>query len=447
MPARSTGVATRTDRSASGDGAHWASVLIVSLFVVFIVFPKTLAQAAAPEADIAAGAPTISTYGVAVLGLTAGGLLTYPSWRRLPHGPPGMLAFPCFAGLALALVWGPSPERLSGYIQLLMGAAALAIGSTLARSALTTSRDQSLVARAVLAIVVIEVVASVAQRLGLDLNPMKPDLAALMGDRVNGTLNHPNNLGKSMLVLIVVCLGLSSSDARSVRRCAAGATGLAFVPLLLSGGRANLAAAVLTIFFWSLLSTGRRPALVRLGLPVLLVIVILPFAGGIVERFEADPEGGPRRELNATAIAQIGMRPLWGTGPNAYVSVVQDFDPVVAAGYPVHNTFFLTAAEFGIPGAVLYWLPIAALLVTLWRGRRRPGIPGAMAIAVIASLPGLYFVTTTGWAMLSGSMLPLWSLVFGLAYGLNRAGKSPVRARGASVVAVPAVRPSTARPQ
>jgi O-antigen ligase len=375
---------------------------------------------AAPDADIASGAPSVTTYGVALALLALAAVATFPSWRLVPKAPPGVLAFPVFAVLCLLFVWERTPERVSGVAQLALGVLALIFGTAIAGSALAVRRGQRTVAYAVLAIVALEALVAMLQRLGFAINPMKPELAELMGSRVNGTLNHPNNLGKSMLILVVLSLGMSTIRARGPRVAARAAWMLAFVPLILSGGRANLVAAVLTVVFWNLLSTSRRSLAARLGIPLLLVVALLPFIGGVVERFEADPEGGPRQHLTQTALDQIALRPMWGTGPNAYVTVVRDYDPIVAAGYPVHNTYLLTVAEFGIPGALIYWFPVAAVVLAAWRSRTKPGLTGTMATAVIASVPGLYVVTTTGWAMLSGSMLPLWCLVFGLTYGLTR---------------------------
>jgi hypothetical protein len=82
----------------------------------------------------------------------------------------------------------------------------------------------------------------------------------------------------------------------------------------------------------------------------------------------------------------------------------------------VHNTFLLTAAELGVLGAILFWLPVTGLLAMAWISRRRPGFAGPFALAVIASAPGLYLVNSSGWAVLSGPLLPLWFLVYGFAY-------------------------------
>jgi O-antigen ligase len=187
------------------------------------------------------------------------------------------------------------------------------------------------------------------------------------------------------------------------------------IPLGLSQGRANILAAFTTIIFWALLSGRRRSLALRLGLPLIVVLAALPFAGSIAKRIEEDPNGGPRAGLTATAYEQIDREP-WGVGPNSYVAVVSAYSSVVALGYPVHNTFLLTAAELGIPGAILFWLPIAGLLVLAIRSRRRDGFAGSFAIAILASAPGLYVVNATGWGMLSLFPLPLWFLVCGIAY-------------------------------
>jgi O-antigen ligase len=164
-------------------------------------------------------------------------------------------------------------------------------------------------------------------------------------------------------------------------------------------------------------------------------LVVLPFASTIATRIQEDPNGGPRAGLAAAALEQIDRQP-WGIGPNTYVSVVSKYDAVTASGDPVHNTFLLTAAELGVLGAVLFWLPVAGLVTIAWMSRRRPGFAGSFALAIVASAPGLYVVNATGWAILRGPLLPLWFLVCGIAYsqlGSARWGLSTSRNRRAAM--------------
>src|SRR5207249_6084713 len=131
---------------------------------------------------------------------------------------------------------------------------------------------------------------------------------------------------------------------------------------------------------------------------------------------------------------QIHREP-WGIGPNSYVSVVSAYDAVTASGYPVHNTFLLTTAELGVLGAFLFWLPIAGLLVAAWTSRKRAGLAGSFAIAIVASAPGLYVVNATGWAILRGPLLPLWFVICGLAYSqIGSASWAWVRRTGGSAM-------------
>jgi uncharacterized membrane protein YhaH (DUF805 family) len=236
-----------------------------------------------------------------------------------------------------------------------------------------------------------------------------------MGHRTNGTTNHPDNLGKVLLLLLILSLGLMGTTDARARRFLWVAVILMFIPLGLSEGRANILAALTTIIFWAMLAGKRRSLSIRVGIPLVVVLVFLPFAGSIAKRLQEDPNGGPRAGLAATAYEQIHRQP-WGVGPNSYVSVVSAYNPVTALGYPVHDAYLLTAAELGILGAVLFWLPLAWLLSLAVVSRRREGFAGSFAIAILASVPGLYVVTTTGWAMLSLFLLPFWFLINGIAY-------------------------------
>ena len=55
----------------------------------------------------------------------------------------------------------------------------------------------------------------------------------------------------------------------------------------------------------------------------------------------------------------IREHPWAGVGPNSYVAIAGASDPLTASGVPVHNVLLLSAAELGIIGALLLWLPFA----------------------------------------------------------------------------------------
>jgi O-antigen ligase len=395
----------------------WPVLVLIALLFCLVVFPKFLSHSNLDptHVGIAQSAPVVATYTVVLLG-AAYALLLRLLYRPRPRSLPiSVFVFLAFLAIGFGTIWHGSEEQVAGALQLSLGFCGWFIGAQLGPLVLAQERRVRWIAGMVLGLVGVETVVTLLQRAGVRINPMRPALAAIMGHRTNGTTNHPDNLGKVLLFLLILCLGLiATSDARA-RRMLWISVVLLFIPLGLSEGRANLLAALTTIVFWALLSGRRRSAAIRVGIPLVAALVILPFYGSIASRIEKDPNGGPRAGLASAAIEQIQREP-WGVGPNSYVSVVSAYDAVTAAGYPVHNTFLLTAAELGILGAILFWLPVVGLLVAAWTRRRRSGFQGSFAIAILASAPGLYVVNASGWAILSGQLFPLWFLVCGIAY-------------------------------
>lgn len=396
-----------------------------TLFLIAgVLFPKRVLGT--PEAGItgiATPIPTLSTYSALIVIGVAGLVATYPSWTRLRLIPVSMTLFSVTLLALYALAWDRTGAQTSGLLQLGSGVGAWAIGSVVGRRLFVDERAVRLFTTGLLAIVSLEAVVAFAQTIGVPINPMDADTAALMGDRVNGTLNHPNNLGKAMLISMIISLGLAGSPDTSNRRRAIAAALVALLPLALGQGRANVAAALFLLVLWALFGTGRRNLAVRLGIPLVAVAIVLPFTGTLIDRLQTDPEGGARNRLAEAAAAQISRAPLTGTGPNSFVTIVGDYDAVVGSGYPVHNAFLLTVAELGAVAGALFWLPVLGLAAGAWRARRYPTYAGAFATTILASLPGLYLVNATGWALLSSSLLPLWFFACGLGYAAIRLGK------------------------
>jgi O-Antigen ligase len=394
----------------------WAVLLLVVLLCNITLYPKAFStDPNLKHVGIAQSIPALTTYTALLLGIAYVLLLRRLRRPRVRSLPISVFVFLGFLAVAFGTIWRGTDEQLAGALQLGLGFCAWFVGGQLGPVILDDNRHVRWIAGTIAGLVGIETLVTLLQRAGVRIIPMKPALAVLMGHRTNGTTNHPDNLGKILLLLLVLSLGLmGTADARA-RRMLWIAVVLMFIPLGLSEGRANILAALTTVVFWAILSGRRRPAAIRVGVPLIVVLVFLPFAGAITKRIAEDPNGGPRAGLAATAVEQIHRDP-WGVGPNSYVSVVSAYNPVTAIGYPVHNTFLLTAAELGILGAILFWLPVAGLIAVAWIARKRPGFAGSFAIAILASAPGLYVINATGWAILSNQLFPLWFLICGIAY-------------------------------
>jgi O-Antigen ligase len=389
---------------------------LILLLSSLILLPKSFSHDPNPRhIGIAQSVPVVATYTVILLGIgyvLILRLLYRPQARSLPIS---VFIFVGFLIVGFSAIWHGTEEQLAGALQLGLGFCAWFVGGQLGPLIVSQTRRIQWIAGTILGLVSIEMGVTLLQRAGIRINPMKPALAAIMGHRTNGTTNHPDNLGKVLLLLLILALGLMGTTDARARKMLWIAIVLMFVPLGLAQGRANILAALATIVLWALLSGRRRSVAIRIGIPLVIILIFLPFVGSIEHRVEEDPNGGPRAGLAATALEQIHRQP-WGVGPNSYVSVVSAYNSVTAIGYPVHNTFLLTAAELGVLGAVLFWLPVAGLIVAAWISRKRKGFAGSFAIAILASAPGLYIVNASGWAILSSFLLPLWFLVNGIAY-------------------------------
>jgi hypothetical protein len=405
------GVAVATARRPG-----WPVLALILLLCSLILLPRSLSHDPNPRhVGIALSVPAVATYTVTVFGLGYVLLLRVLYRPRARSIPISVFVFLGFLVVGFSDIWHGTDEQFSGALQLGLGFCAWFVGGQLGPLILRQERHIRWIAGSILGIVGIEALVTALQRAGIRINPMNPALAALMGNRTNGTTNHPDNLGKVLFLLLILSLGLMATTDARARRMLWIAVVLMFIPLGLSEGRANILAALTTIIFWALLSGRRRSIGIRVGIPLVVILIFLPFAGSIAKRVEEDPQGGGRTGLAAAAYEQIHRQP-WGVGPNSYVSVVSKYDYLTNTGYSVHNTFLLTAAELGVLGAILFWLPVAGLLVLAVINRKHSGFAGSFAIVVIASAPGLYVINATGWAMISSFLLPLWFLICGFAY-------------------------------
>lgn len=307
-------------------------------------------------------------------------------------------------------IWESTSLVQAGLLQLMLGVLAWGVGSHLGNQSTIDISFAKFFSGLITGIIVLETVIALAQFLGLSINSMDPSTAALMGSRVNGSMNHPNNLGKVLLFLIIILIPFLRSKDKQVRQRSLAGILLAFLPMALTGGRATFIAALVVVVLTGILSRGMKG---RLAMPLGVLVLILPFIDSIWQRFEEDPEGGSRAYLLDIAIRQITAHPWEGIGPNSYVSLVGLTDALTATGLPVHNTFLLTAAELGIPVAAALFLPLIYVLAIAWKSRSLKGHPGASAAAYLAASPAWILVAATGWGMLSTSIFPLWFFTLG----------------------------------
>lgn len=388
--------------------------------MLLALLPKrVLHPSAVGQFDIALAGPAVSLYSLILFPVAAWFTVRGLIWGYRVNYPGAGWIF--LGAMAMTpIIWSAAGFELAGALQFVEGAAAWIVGAGLGQKAVRERRALQIVAMTILGVITLQAVIATLQRLGLPINAMDPDLAEIMGSRVNGSLNHPNNLGKVLLLLTILSLGLMAARDRGTRTMLWAAIAIGLVPMALTQGRANLLAVLSLVVFWSLLSPRGSSYAVRIGVPLVALAVVAPFISAVLTRLQDDPDGGARPELTTVAFEQIALRPVWGTGPNSYVVDVAPFDFFVAQGYPVHNTFLLSVAELGVLVAAAFWFPVALVYWHSWRSRRSAGFEGSFGLALTASVPGMYVVMSTGWSILSSSLLPLWFLVLGLAYSFVR---------------------------
>ena len=191
--------------------------------------------------------------------------------------------------------------------------------------------------------------------------------------------------------------------------------GAALTGITLSQSRSVLAATIAMIVIFALLEITaagrwRRTHLALLGSALAVAAISLPW---LIKRFAADPGGGARSHVLRVAMDVIRDHPWVGVGPNDYVAAAGAFDRLTASGVPVHNIALLSAAELGVLGAVLLWLPFAVVAVRAgsqtWRDR---GADQASR-ALVSALPGIVLIAMTGWGLLQGPYFLIFALLMG----------------------------------
>ncbi|MDI3213095.1 O-antigen ligase family protein [Arthrobacter sp. AL12] len=392
----------------------WGFPKFSILLILFCaaVLPRNLThQSVYRHVGIGPASPELTTYIVAV-----GALLLFALFR--PRYRLGLMVWiPLIAWLAAgaALVWTGGEVQQSGILQLLLAPAAWVIGMNIS-SGLAADNGRFLV-RLISSVIFLQLAVCILQWLGLDVNPLEANQEALLGSRFNGTLGHPNDLGKVIFLLLAAMLPfgrrVGGADAVLWRY----AVGAGLVVLAMTGGRAVSAAAVCMLLIWALLSPARAAKRGRKAAFVGVALTAAAFLSGVLlSRFDEDPEGGARSTLTDVAWAQISSSPWLGVGPNSYVDVVGSYDALTASGVPVHNAFLLALAEIGIVGAASLLLPVVIGTLVALRRFRLNSDGGEASRVYLAALPGLYLVGTTGWGILGGYVLPLFALVFGLLH-------------------------------
>ncbi|WP_206452635.1 MULTISPECIES: O-antigen ligase family protein [Micrococcus] len=387
------------------------------IVIACAVFPRQVwsgGETSNPLPDIAPGNLQITTY---VLAVATAAVIVPLQRTRLRIAFPHAVFFVALVILTITL-WGNRPHHWSGVLVVAAGLGAWAVGRSHVLSVDSRSGSAHLILVTTAVILTMQMLLTIAQIAGVD----QPTWLTGINERTRsieesgrgvGTLGHPANLSKLSVLFTFISLPFMVSPAARMRRLALTNVALAFAVAGLTVSRANIFAVVVLVGLWVLLAPRMLRLRTRFFILTAGVLAALSFYEDIVRRFLEDPEGGERQNLERAVWEQFALTPFTGTGVNSYIAVVGQWDPWTATGYPVHNTFLLAAAEFGIPAAILLFTPLALLwlraILNILVSRRLP-----WSLSTVFSIPATLAVTLTGWGMLSGGYLTLWMLVCGI---------------------------------
>lgn len=196
------------------------------------------------------------------------------------------------------------------------------------------------------AVVGIQFLVCALQAMGTHLFALPTRAASMMGDRVNGTLDHPGDLGKMLVLLTILVLPLTEARYGATRWLSIGVVPVALAAIVLTGSRTNIIAYLLLVLAWILVAPSASTRL-RVGLVAACGVAGALAVPVLVSRFQEYPEGGQRLHLLQVAIEGIPQH-LWvGVGPNSYVTAFGKTDSLTAEGWSVHNVLALALAEAG----------------------------------------------------------------------------------------------------
>lgn len=292
---------------------------------------------------------------------------TRPAVRFAPTA--GRLAAAFLAWLTLSALVHPSWRAVDLAFHV---AGAWALLRTARRA---TAAEQDLLLGAFVLVGALQAVLGIAQSrtggvLGLDLLELDGPLYRFGTSAAGrGSLTHPYHLS-ALLVTCAAAAGLLSLRRSGAVR-AASLAGLAAigVGIPLTFSRAAVLSVVPMAVLWALRRTSRpAAATLAVGLAVGVVLGLGGISAKAGHSVDVDAADSGRRDRLAEAWRLMAEEPLFGVGPGRYVIALQDVEH--ADLLPAHNVVAQSAAEAGVPGALLAGATLLAFLA--WLARRAP---------------------------------------------------------------------------
>lgn len=261
--------------------------------------------------------------------------------------------------------------------------------------------------------------------------------------RPGGNLGHSNFLGLASDFVVFPALALLLGGRRIVGPVLI--VGAGFVIAVVGGSRATLglfgAGALLTIIL-SLIHRRTSKKMAFAGAAALMMLVSVPVVIWAAERrTEADKLSSDqeRASMKLAATMMVTDHPL-GVGANQYVLVANMAGYSARAGVPwnesdraapVHDTYYLVAAELGVLGLAGLVSLFASLIVFGWRSLGKVGgddsselVPGLLGAMIIVAVHISY-----EWVFMHFVLHYMLAIAAGLLVALAVRSKSPMKAR------------------
>jgi len=315
------------------------------------------------------------------------------------------------AGIHRLLFW-------SGAALLCLGVRELASGS-----------GRSLVVWVLAGVGVFEAVVALGQFLAARNDRATSFDGAVVSERPEGTLNHPNALALLLLLVLFPLVGMIVCSEGPTRIVTAAASACLVAGIGVSFSRAGWAALVAGTLV--LLLDPRAPR--RIGvLCVTSFLLVAPWValdgGSFLDRLSSffstrtlDPNGF-RLGVWSDALHSIVGHPL--AGNHAFV-VVHEFAGATTEATNAHNLVLGLAVALGIPATLAFAGLMFACARNAWRARAAvDDTVGSLAIGCIASMAALIVFGIADYGLWSESVALVVFALFGLAAGLPRDGHS-----------------------
>jgi len=191
--------------------------------------------------------------------------------------------------------------------------------------------------------------------------------------RVSGTLGHPNDLARYLIIFNPLFISLFFMPAlkKIYRILCVALFLLSLSTLAFTLSRSGWGSFLIAMFIFFILGIKAKFFSLRKAIISMLFIgiIIYAFHGLIYSRLTSNDYGSARARILSIKVALniIKAHPFFGIGINNYTEVMHNYDDTseqisYITTYGVHNSYFLIASEIGVVG-LLFFLCFIILII------------------------------------------------------------------------------------